>query len=109
MKDYILYYAKTDLDVPCFTFKKHSEMIDFIDEKCIGRNGQVVWLLAKEESTDVFVSESHLSIQDFLLSKYLWKTKGTYYLQEYPSFEDAYSVALGMAEISKLCYSDEPI
>ena len=102
-----LHYASLDLqgDIPCFEFKKHSDMIDFIDEKCINRNGQVVWLLAKEGFTDVFVSESHLSIQDFLNKKSVWQTTGNYFLQEYPSFQDAYKVALDMAEISPMCYS----
>lgn len=103
-----LHYASLDLgnnDIPCFEFKKHSQMIDFIDEKCINRNGKVVWLLAKEDFTDVFISENHLSIQDFLSKKYCWQTTGNYFLQEYTSFEDAYRVALDMSEISPLCYS----
>jgi hypothetical protein len=61
-----LHYASLDLgnnDIPCFEFQKHSQMIDFIDEKCINRNGQVVWLLAKKDSTDIFISENHLSIK----------------------------------------------
>ena len=102
-----LHYASLDLkgDIPCFEFKKHSDMIDFIDEKCINRNGKVVWLLAKRGFTDVFISESHISIQDFLENKYCWQTTGDYYLQEYSSFEEAYRVALDMAEISPRCYS----
>ena len=103
-----LHYASLDLgdnDIPCYGFKKHSHMVDFIDEKCINRKGEVVWLLAKNGSTDVFISESHLSIQDFLSKKYCWQTTGDYFLQEYPSFEEAYRVALDMAEISLLCYS----
>lgn len=103
-----LHYASLDLrdnDIPCFEFKKHSQMIDFIDEKCINRNGQVVWLLSKKSSTDVFISENHLSIQDYFAKKYLWNIPGDYVLQEYPSFEKAYCVALNMSEISPLCYS----
>ena len=103
-----LHYASLDLgneDIPCFEFKKHYQMVDFIDEKCIRRNGEVVWLLAKEGTTDVFISENHLSIQDYFTRKYLWNLPGDYFLQEYPSFEEAYSVALDMSEISPLCYS----
>lgn len=29
-----------------------------------------------------------------------------FFLQEYPSFEDAYKVALDMQETSKLCYNE---
>ena len=102
-----LHYASLDLkgDIPCFEFKKHSDMIDFIDEKCINRNGKAVWLLARQGLTDVFVSGSHISIQDFLENKYCWQTTGDYFLQEYSSFEDAYKVALDMAEIGPLCHS----
>lgn len=102
-----LHYASLDLqgDIPCFQFKNHLDMIDFIDEKCINRNGKVVWLLAKKDSTDVFISESHLSIQDYFTRKYLWNVSDDYFLQEYKSFEDAYRVALSMSEISPLCYS----
>jgi len=103
-----LHYASLDLgnnDIPCFEFQKHSQMVDFIDEKCINRNGQVVWLLAKKDSTDVFISECHLSIQDYFTRKYLWNISDDYFLQEYQSFEDAYRVALDMSEISPLCYS----
>lgn len=102
-----LHYASLNLqgDIPSFKFKKHSEMIDFIDEKCINRTGQVVWLLAKKDFSDVFISESHISIQDFLKNKSCWQTNGDYFLQEYPSFEEAYRVALDIAEISPLCYS----
>lgn len=107
MKNFKLHYASLDLqgDIPCFEFKKHSQMVDFIDEKCINRNGQVVWLLAKNCSTDIFISENHHSIQDYFTNKNLWNVPDDYFLQEYPSFEDAYSVALDMAEISPLCYS----
>lgn len=108
MRKYKLHYANLGLkeDIPCFEFKKHSDMVDFIDAKCIGRSCQVVWLLAKKDFSDVFISENHLSIQDFLKNKYLWQIADDYFLQEYSSFEEAYSVALDMAEISHLAYCD---
>jgi len=60
-----LNYAKIDLDedIPCHKFNKHSQMIDFIDKNCYQRD-KIVWLLAKDESKDVFISESQLSIQN---------------------------------------------
>ena len=101
-----LYYAELDLqgDIPCFEFKTHAQMIDFIDEKCINRSSQLVWLLGREDSSDIFISENHLSIQDFLKNKYLWNIRGEYFLQEYPSYEEAYGVALSMLETYHLCY-----
>ena len=100
MKNFKLHYASLDLqgDIPCFEFKKHSQMVDFIDEKCINRNGQCVWLLAKWDCNDVFVSGSHLSIQGFLERMMIWQTTGDYFLQEYESFEEAYKSALEMVE-----------
>lgn len=103
-----LHYAPIKLeneDIPCFEFKKHSEMIDFIDEKCVHRNGEVVFLIGKDDLTDVFVSESYISVQDFLSKKNLWQTVGEYFFQEYSSFEEAYAMALAMSEGSNLCYS----
>jgi hypothetical protein len=108
MENFKLHYAKLDLeskDIELLSFKKHNDLIDFIDENCINRSKQVVWLIAKDESNDIFISDSHLSIQDFLSKKYLWQIPDTYYLQEYSSFEDAYSVALSMLETSDLCYN----
>jgi len=102
--NFILEYANIDKnEIESLGFKKHRQMIDFIDEKCFQRRG-IVWLIAKKGSSDVFISESHLSIQDFLQKKFTWNCVGIYFLQEYTSFEDAYKVALGMAEISPLCY-----
>ena len=112
MGNYRLHYAsieqgETDDDIPVFKFNTNRRMIDFIDEKCIGKSSSIVWLLAKENSNDIFISEKHLSIQDFLLKKYTWNTVGDYFLQEYKSYEEAYSVALSMVEISPLCYEAE--
>ena len=77
-----------------------------IDKNCYQRD-KIVWLLAKDESKDVFISESQLSIQDFLTKKTAWQSTGVYFLFEYPSYEEAYKVALDMMEIHELCYSSE--
>ena len=101
-----LHYAELNLqgDIPCFEFRTHAQLIDFIDEKCINRSSQLVWLLAREDSSDIFISENHLSIQDFLKNKYLWDFRGEYFLQEYSSYEEANKVALSMYENKHLCY-----
>ena len=106
---YKLHYAKLDLgmnDIPCFEFRDINQLIDFIDDKCLGRSGQLVWLIAKDKMEDIFISENHLSIQSFIENTYLWKTQGTFFLQEYRSYEEAYQVALDMKEESPLCYDD---
>ena len=104
---YRLHYAPLHLqdEISCYEFKNQSKMIDFIDEKCINRIGTCVWLLARKGSTDVFISESYLSIQFFLEKMPNWRTVGDYFLQEYDSFEEAYEVALDIVEPSRLCYS----
>ena len=106
---YRLHYSKIDAkneDIPCFTFKKLASMIDFIDEHCIHRKGEVVWCLLKTGLTDAFISESQLSIQDFLRRKQFWETVGDFHLFECNSFEEAYKIALANAEASALCYSE---
>jgi hypothetical protein len=81
--------------------------IDFIDQKCIGRSGECVWLISKLNTTDIFISESSLSIQDFMLRKYLWDIAGDYFLQEYASFEDAYHAAILINETSPMAYLNQ--
>jgi hypothetical protein len=106
IKPYKLHYASIDLegDIPCFEFKKHAKMINFIDEKCIGRTSQCVWLIAKLKTTDIFISDSSLSIQDFIKSKHLWVIPDHYFLQEYASFEEAYHAAILINETSPMAY-----
>ena len=106
MLQHKLHYAKLLLDeeIPCFEFSLQETMIKFIIDKCKGRNNQLVWLIAKNKSTDIFISSNYLSIIDFLKTKNEYQSYDDYFLQEYESFEDAYEVALDMAEISPLCY-----
>jgi len=106
MKGYKLHYADINewSDIPCFEFDRFSQMINFIDEKCGGRK-DLVWLVTKGDTIESFISDSQLSIQDFLSNKSTWKTTGHFYLQEYSSFEDAHKVAFDMTEESPLCYS----
>jgi hypothetical protein len=106
---YRLHYSRIDAkneDIPCFTFKKVASFIDFIDEHCIRKSGEVVWCLLKTGHTDAFISESQLSIQDFIQNKYCWNVRGDFHLFECDSFEEAYKIALSNAEVSELCYSE---
>lgn len=105
---YKLNYAKIRTQIiTAHEFSKHYQMIDFIDEICYNRKDKVVWLVSKDDLTDVFISESYLSIQDFLSRKSLFQSTGDYFLQEYDSFEEAYKVAHMMTELSPLCYSND--
>jgi hypothetical protein len=82
-------------------------MIDFIDEKCIRKTGKCVWLISKLDTTDIFISDSSLSIQDFMQRKYLWNIPGHYFLQEYASFEEAYHAAILINETSPMAYLNQ--
>jgi len=100
---YALHYAPLVLkkDIQKYEFKKHWEMLDFIDSTCIRRQN-IVWLIGKDNHTDIFISDSYLSIIDFLKKKILWQTVGDFFLQEYKSFTEAYKVGLSMTEGHKL-------
>jgi len=106
---YKLHYAELNLqgDIPCYEFNKMRKLIDFIDFKCINNKGNIIWLIASNNINDIFVSDSYLSIENFLEKMPCWNTSGEYFLQEYSSFQEAYEVALSMMETHKLCY--EPI
>ena len=109
-----LYYAASDLgenDIVGYELKGLNSVVDKVDELCHGKNKKRVYLLASEdlgENEDnnfVFVSDSYLEIQEMLLNHKRLRTCKTFFLQEYESFEDAYSVALSMKEINELCYN----
>ena len=108
---FTLHYAHIDSkgEIPKFEFDKHLLMVDFIDEHCYGRKGDVVWLLKRPDDTNLFVSESYIDIQMMLERWPLWGTIGDYFLQEFNSFEEAYKVALEMVEESHLCYEPKQI
>lgn len=91
-------------DIPCFEFKKHIQMVDFIDSKGIDKYGQQVYFLAKDDNKDIFISESYISIQDFLLKKSLFQTVGDYFLFECESYVEAYKLAMLMKEGSDLIH-----
>lgn len=101
-KDYILYYdpiraEESNKDIQKYGFNTHAQMIDFMDNKIMKRNGYV-WVLSKDELEDVFVSRSILSIQDFLKTKHMWQTKGNYHLFECEDLDYAYSLAMDITK-----------
>lgn len=83
-----------------FYFKKHSQMIDFIDQNCIGKKGSYVWLCYKHSIREIFISDNHLSIQDFFEKKSLWNTVDNYWLQEFETLKDAYNEALNIIDVN---------
>ncbi len=101
---YELTYKKLNSSVQYLKFKKHSKLIDFIDENCIGRNKTVVWLLSKERLSDIFISESHCTIQELLHRMLVWRTTGHYSLFEHKNYKSAYKMAKNMVQDNDACH-----
>lgn len=108
-----LHYAEltNESDIPCFEFKSKEEFIDFLGEKSELENR--VFLFAYEfkeleNVSEVFVTEDLTLIHVIMDNCFgLIQSDNVFFLQEYPSFEDAYKVALDMQETSKLCYNQD--
>tara|TARA_R110000764_G_C10787604_1_gene357100 strand:+ start:136 stop:462 length:327 start_codon:yes stop_codon:yes gene_type:complete len=104
-----LHYAEKELknnDPLKIEVKNLSELIDEIDSLCCGKSLGVVYLFATEgERSFLLVTESYLEIQELILSHKRIYTCNQFFLQEYDSYESAYSVALMMKETSALCYT----
>ena len=109
MNKFNLHYANINAvgDIPCIKFDKHAYMVDFIDQLCVNRKGERVWLISKDGLEDIFISESCLSIESFMQNMDNWQTVGEYFLQEYSSYEDAHSVALDILENNELRYNKD--
>ena len=106
-----LHYAKKELkdeDILKIDLKNLNELQDMIDHLCCGKSNGIVYLFATEdESNFVFVTESHLEIQELIITHKRFNTVKKFFLQEYDSYEYAYEVALMIKEISPLCYSQK--
>lgn len=92
--DYDLLNQKVEKKAKTFYFKKHNQMIDFIDQNCFNKKGSCVWLCYKFDIKEIFISDNHLRIQSFFEKMPLWKTVGGYWLQEFKNLEDAYLMAI---------------
>ena len=103
-----LHYASIDSDkeINIFEFKDKRALLDQIDQICYGKLNENVLLFSTDNHSDfTFVTNNYLEIQ-FILSKCnAIFTSNDYYLQEYDSFEEAYSIALSMKESNEKCYS----
>ena len=110
-KNLELHYAKKDLkgeDILKIDLKSILDLQDKIDELCCGKSTGIVYLFATEDASNfVFVTESHLELQELILEHKRFNSVHQFFLQEYGSYEKAYKVALDMKEASELCYSQE--
>ena len=95
-------------------FKNHNDLCDWIEALSNKRPIQSrVYLLTHNEilegseDFEVFVSEQLSLIYEIISNEEIaFYICNDFYLQEYESFEDAYSVALSMREGNPLCYNN---
>jgi hypothetical protein len=101
MEKYKLNYAELNLqgDIPEFEFKKIESLIDFVDEKTYLSKPKV-YLLAFGDK--IIIDKSSIYLQKILQQSAGYRE---FHFHEYPSFEDAYKVALDMRETDELCYN----
>ena len=129
---YELHYASLDLqgDIPCIKLSNKQELIYQLNghsedplptEKLIAwikspffgrmdrRKESVVYLCAIETPPNddgvILIDSNPENILTFVSSHTNTPTMKKIFLQEYPSYEEAYKVALDMKEVSPLCYS----
>ena len=92
--------------ITVFELKDKEALLEKIDQLCYGRINESVLLFSTDNHTDfTFVTDNYLEIQMILSKCKVIFTSNYYYLQEYDSFEGAYSVALHMKEPNEKCYS----
>jgi hypothetical protein len=115
-----LHYAKIDShdNIECFEFDEgDSAFNDFMLHletsyfPAFGRLKKVVYLFCYVD--EIFISDNIDNVLHFMESAYYGFNSYTssdfwdMHLQEYPSFEEAYKVALDINEVKELCYSSE--
>ena len=88
-----LFYTPLDSSIQIKHFDEHEEMLTFIHHQGLKINEPCGWLLFRADLTDVFISESNASVQDFLRNKYLWQHPAEYYLMQYEGTENPYKLA----------------
>ena len=108
-----LHYAKLDLqgDISCYELNGIEEVRNFVSgivgQHPTGKADNMVYLIAIQDN--VFVTENCQLVQELfdgnLNSAYPFFEGEDIFIQEYPSYEEAYKVALDMKEVSPLCYS----
>ncbi len=97
-----LHLAIYDGDIPIIKFANKEDLIEYIYEL---QKFDCVWLFAtNSENSEILITENILFL---LLIIKVSSIEGDVFLQEYQSYEDAYSVALDMKESNPKCYNYE--
>ena len=91
-------------DVAKFTFENTAELLDFINEVFKSYDNKVVWLYCYGgENGEIIVTENSGLI--FMLVCEGIAFSDAIHIHEYPTYEDAYKVALDMREENPKCYN----
>ena len=111
--NYKLHYAPLILvgDIPCYEFKTIKELQSFIESVLypFKMENDRVYLVVMED--EVIITENALFVIELFERKfnsvYPYYEGQPIFIQEYPSYEDAYAVALDMKEENPLCYNQQ--
>jgi len=97
-----LHLAIYDGDIPAIPFENKQDLIDYVFEL---QKFDCVWLFTTGcDNGEIIVTENIL----FLIMVINISTiQGDIFIQEYPSYEDAYAVALDMKESNPKCYNND--
>jgi len=110
-----LHYAELNNqgDIPCIELTKIQFLNFFRDKFKFNHDKVYIFTYDYEDVEDyaeVLVTSSMPHIYSFIQKNWqefdLMEIED-YFLQEYPSYEEAYKVALSMKEVSPLCYDKE--
>lgn len=89
-------------NIPSVLFHTTSDLLDYIDEL---RKFDCVWLFCgKAPNSEIVITESIDTVKKAIPHSQ-WDVDVEFHMHEYPSYEDAYAVALDMREGNNKCYN----
>jgi hypothetical protein len=102
----ILHFAFSETgeeDIPILDFPNKDELILFLSE--LKKDGTIWLFTAEGEYSEIIITDNKSLL--IKTTGNLLASNNILFLQAYPSFEDAYSVALTMREGHKRCYNSQ--
>jgi hypothetical protein len=120
-KTYELHYASLDLDtskedIPVFEFNTKQRLLDKIIRILSNSASKkdCVFIVGLENESilgsEVIVTDNAETIQNFIVGRFYHNhifNNNSWYIHEYPSFEEAYKIALAIREGHRLCYTED--
>ena len=98
-----LHIAIDSGDIPAYKFDTLKELVDYI---VLLDRFDCVWLVTTDcENSEIIVTESVDLICHLLGVKSFHNGNNTLYIQEYPTYQEAYIVALDMKEENPKAYN----